>query len=706
MFKSPFLISILFFCSLNLTAQIFWTGAVDSLWDNPANWNPPVIPDSTSTVNIILDPVNPQQHWPKLQRNVAVDRLVCTRGKLYLNDSTLSCWRFVANLSEIFTGSDTGRLVTKTIGNSIAFFDSKVSGNLGIKISTNQGVQLHRSEFDGIRIISNGVGTQINILDTCRFNRDVKISRLTFPGSPQSGGGIVLESGVIEGDLNCVNRVNGGFRIGKLLPVRPSFGFIVKGKVDIEHSGQLVDSGQNWQAGHFSAWKLRNLTGGGKIIIKDCVGARFGLDTLYIDSFFIKTDKGAVWIDSSAFHSPAITVLSNYVEDNHIYHNDSRLSGNKFYGDLYWTDTLHHINETRGFSKAATIASVLYGSANEYFGDAWFKGVVNLGRFDTSTFHGNLTIEAMDGSVYKRARFSGDRAADINAGSTPFEYAIVDKSSPGTLAVTAPLNISGTMRFDNGKVQTNPGSYLMFLPSARAEGFGAHSYVDGVVQKEGNEAFIFPTGSATAFKPLAMSAPSNATDVVSMQYHASPVHTVSDTSSRVAGLPDISDCEYWEVKQLNGNSAVTLSPSWDEACLDNDIYFTDPQNAMVARWDGSTWQNEGNGGYDNGFIKTANALTPSGLFTFASPKREVIIPPPPDPPVMIVYPNPVSTTLNIRVEPGYNKGMIIDAIGRRISIHTMTAGLNSIDVSQLPSGVYFLKLITARRQFVVKWVKG
>src|SRR5690606_35309812 len=127
--------------------------------------------------------------------------------------------------------------------------------------------------------------------------------------------------------------------------------------------------------------------------------------------------------------------------------------------------------------------------------------------------HGSLTIEALDGSVFTRARFVGDQPAEISIGQTPLQFAIVDKVAPGLLNVTSPLNISGFMRFDNGKVKTNPGSYIKFLSDAIAQNFGAHSYVNGGVQKEGDAAFIFPLGSANGFKPLAMSAPSNATDL-------------------------------------------------------------------------------------------------------------------------------------------------------------------------------------------------
>src|SRR5690606_23311023 len=207
------------------------------------------------------------------------------------------------------------------------------------------------------------------------------------------------------------------------------------------------------------------------------------------------------------------------------------------------------------------------------------------------------------------------------------------------------------------------------------------------------------------FKPLGITAPLNGTDLISVTYRDSDVTTITDTSQRVASLPAISNCEYWDVKQLNGNSDVTISPSWNDPCLDNSVYFTDPQNLRIARWNGNTWQDGGNGGFVNGIVSTANPLPANGLFTFASPKRVVIIPEPPEPSTMIVYPNPASQYLNIVVDSGYKQGMLIDAIGRTLSIHSIQAGLNAIDVSRLPSGVYFLKLITARKQFVTKWIK-
>jgi hypothetical protein len=59
---------------------------------------------------------------------------------------------------------------------------------------------------------------------------------------------------------------------------------------------------------------------------------------------------------------------------------------------------------------------------------------------------------------------------------------------------------------------------------------------------------------------------------------------------------------------------------------------------------------------------------------------------------VLVYPNPADKTIFIESEATFKEIYFFDCFGK--SIAAVSLGGNSIDVSHLPSGIYFLKMIS------------
>jgi chitodextrinase len=72
-----------------------------------------------------------------------------------------------------------------------------------------------------------------------------------------------------------------------------------------------------------------------------------------------------------------------------------------------------------------------------------------------------------------------------------------------------------------------------------------------------------------------------------------------------------------------------------------------------------------------------------------------------------VYPNPASNTLNLRINEGTRKGVvdIYTAQGSLVKSVSINGDFKSVDVSELPSGVYFIKVPDAREPFVKQFIK-
>ncbi len=69
-----------------------------------------------------------------------------------------------------------------------------------------------------------------------------------------------------------------------------------------------------------------------------------------------------------------------------------------------------------------------------------------------------------------------------------------------------------------------------------------------------------------------------------------------------------------------------------------------------------------------------------------------------------MYPNPANTMLNIRTSEHIVKAEVLNAIG--VLLHEETGAVESVNVSQMQQGVYFLKLTTENgKQTVKKFIK-
>jgi len=77
-------------------------------------------------------------------------------------------------------------------------------------------------------------------------------------------------------------------------------------------------------------------------------------------------------------------------------------------------------------------------------------------------------------------------------------------------------------------------------------------------------------------------------------------------------------------------------------------------------------------------------------------------------PAISVYPNP--TTGKLKIESGENKGInplvieVYDITGRKI-VNCQLSIVNSIDISHLPTGIYYVKVKTSTGEFVQKIIK-
>ena len=186
------------------------------------------------------------------------------------------------------------------------------------------------------------------------------------------------------------------------------------------------------------------------------------------------------------------------------------------------------------------------------------------------------------------------------------------------LTINAPVSISANVNFIQGHINSTALNYLLVNNAATATGASNQSFVSGPVYKTGNQAFTFPVGKNAFYAPISISAPAVNTNQFTAEYFKADPDPMYPVNSKDVSLDHISRCEYWILNRTAGTSNISVNLSWDtRSCGINN-----PNDLRVARWDGSSWKDHGNGGTTgtttSGTIVSSSAITAFSPFTIAS----------------------------------------------------------------------------------------
>lgn len=260
---------------------------------------------------------------------------------------------------------------------------------------------------------------------------------------------------------------------------------------------------------------------------------------------------------------------------------------------LVWTGEIHSQLTNSGNIRMFTGANVtIYGDVTNNGSIADSGTLVTLAGSSLQTFGGSSV------TTLKNLRLNNTSAAGV------------------TLAQA--LNVRGTLTFTDGYLNTTAVNLLTMTSTSSAASASNNSFVSGPVAKDGNTAFVFPTGKNVVYAPIAIAAPAVITDRFTAEYfQVSPTPTYPAWSYEPA-LDHVSECEYWMLDRTTGSSNVAVTLSWDT----RSCGVTAPADLRVARWDGTQWTNKGNGGTTGttaaGTVVSSVIVTDFGPFTLAS----------------------------------------------------------------------------------------
>jgi hypothetical protein len=248
------------------------------------------------------------------------------------------------------------------------------------------------------------------------------------------------------------------------------------------------------------------------------------------------------------------------------------------------------------------------GQANDFNGNVTYirtgSGIIYPSYNNASTYAKNITVNSSNTVIFGassngRVIFDGGSAQSINViGATPSPVFrdIQTSNNSGDITLNTPVTISKELDLDNGNLITTSTNVIYMNDNTSVSSVSNSAFVDGPLVKIGNDAFTFPVGNDGFYAPISMSSPSSSSSRFEAKYlHTPPQTDGYDTTAISSGLDHISSTEYWTLNRLVGSNNVKATIGWGSTRSEN-ISTGTRCNIRVARWNGTKWLNEGNGG--------------------------------------------------------------------------------------------------------------
>ena len=233
---------------------------------------------------------------------------------------------------------------------------------------------------------------------------------------------------------------------------------------------------------------------------------------------------------------------------------------------------------------------------------------------------GNLMV---DGTITygtsnnRQMLFSGTNSQAISGTGVINIYNMSLNKSGNDVTLLKAITVDNNLNLASGRVFTSNINLLTINTVATVTGTNNLSFIHGPVAKKGTASFVFPVGKNNDYQAIAAGAGTDINDVFIAEYFLTNPQGVYG-NNLAASLDHISQCEYWTLERSAGSSSRTVQLTWDA----NSCGITFLSDLHVARFDGSTWQDEGNGGTTGttaaGNIVSANPLSSFGPFTLSS----------------------------------------------------------------------------------------
>ena len=218
-------------------------------------------------------------------------------------------------------------------------------------------------------------------------------------------------------------------------------------------------------------------------------------------------------------------------------------------------------------------------------------------------------------------------------GSQPskhFDVLFYNTSTQYPFSLNSDMIIDGVGNFREGivRINKNNGGQLLFGNGASQMNASDRSYAEGMVEKQGSNAFTFPIGKSGYYRLAGISAPTNLADNYLSEYFKETTNQTYPHKDRTGIISAVNDQEYWTITQSAGTTgSVMVTLSWHDQTTPAE--FRGTQDLHIVRWDATQnlWVDEG-GVVDAGArtITTPVQVDGFGIFTLGKIKEKFLNP--------------------------------------------------------------------------------
>lgn len=528
-----------------------WTGAVNSDWNNPANWS--ATPGNGD--NITIDPAN-------------------------------------------YTGAMAQPVVSGT--SSFTPAEMLVQNGAQLTISGNLNAS------DRVEIL--GAGTVVTITSgTFALNGGGNNARLIFAedGHLQMNGGNLNIGQRLLFELGGTGEINSGsITVGETIALVD--GSATNSSRFVQNGGTITTNGEfgfENEAGNF--FPVFEQTGGTLNINGDLIwlGAAPGSGKGYFRSTGgITTVTGLVGNDPTSTMnmqielSGSVTVFENEGTAVTLLAGDSIIVTDTAQwndaGNVSWNNA-GVLHSTTGAVFTAGTSSILSGAGLYQFANvavplahAWLQQVPVI------SVNGQLVILGTYLQGNNKLVLNGNRQQTVLcvAATLPLYDLEINNSSNGPadggygVTLSSGVTIQHNLHFTDGIIQSS-GVDVNVIDNATITGASDTTFVAGYINKAGDDAFTFPLGTVpNRYRPLSITAPISATTVVRAGYHFEANSVLTPVEFP---LQTISSLEYWDLSRTGSSDLFTVTAGWNDASASGLVNCDD---IALTVWNGSQWE--------------------------------------------------------------------------------------------------------------------
>jgi len=147
------------------------------------------------------------------------------------------------------------------------------------------------------------------------------------------------------------------------------------------------------------------------------------------------------------------------------------------------------------------------------------------------------------------------------------------------------LNIAHALVLTDGIVTVLPAAAIRLADNAIITGGTDTTFIDGYIEKTGDEAVEFPIGSTPdRYRPLSVSAPATTSTVIRVAYKFSPYNSLTPVETP---LQSASGIEYWDLSRTGSTDLFSTSVGWNDAAQSG---LTNCEDISLTVWDGAQWR--------------------------------------------------------------------------------------------------------------------